>query len=379
MQLKYYTFSKKWNEAFDTSLDSKQTLVLVFGSSDKELVKQPLQELRKAFKNSIIIGASTAGEILMDEMIEDSLVVSVLKFETTQITLATQEIKKVADSFNIGKNLADKLNKKDLKSIFNLSDGLNINGSQLTNGFNSVIDSDTVVSGGLASDNSDFLSTWVIVNGEATTNYVSAIGLYGDNIRVGYGSHAGWDILGIQKKITKSTDNVVYTIDNKPILDIYKNYLGEKAKDLPASGLLFPLGICPNDAKEDIIVRTVLGIDEERKSITFAGDIPEGTTVCLMKSNNDKLISAALNAGKEINLQDYNNEAIISIAISCIGRKLVLKQRVEEELEATLENLPKNTLQVGFYSYGEISPTGLKSCDLHNQTMTITTIWEKDA
>jgi len=379
MELKYYTFSKKWNEVFDTSLDSKQTLVLIFGSSDKELVKKPLQELSDAFKNSIIIGASTAGEILMDEIVEDSLVVTVLKFKTTQIALAIQEIKKVEDSFIIGKNLADKLNKKDLKSIFILSDGLNINGSKLTNAFNSVIDSNIVVSGGLASDKGNFLSTWIIVNGEATTHYVSAIGLYGENIRVGYGSHAGWDILGIQKKVTKSTDNIVYTIDNKPILDIYKSYLGEKAKDLPASGLLFPLGICPDTTKEDIVVRTVLGIDEEKKSITFAGDIPEGTTVCLMKSNNDKLISAALDASSEVNLQDYKNEAILNIAISCIGRKLVLKQRVEEEIEATLENLPKNTLQVGFYSYGEISPTGLKSCDLHNQTMTVTTIWEKDA
>ena len=379
MRLKYYTFSKEWNEVFDSSLDSEETLILVFGSSDKELVKKPLQELSSVFKNSIIIGASTAGEILMDEMVEDSLVVSVLKFKTTQIALATQEIKKVEDSFIIGKNIADKLHKKDLKSIFILSDGLNINGSQLTNGFNSVMDSNIVVSGGLASDKGNFLSTWVIVNGEAKTDYVSAIGLYGENIRVGYGSHAGWDILGIQKKITKSQNNVVYTIDNKPILDVYKNYLGGKAKDLPASGLLFPLGICPNDSKEDIIVRTVLGIDEEKKSITFAGDVLEGTTVCLMKSNNNKLISAALNASEEVDLQDYKDEALLNIAISCIGRKLVLKQRIEEEIEATLENLPKNTLQVGFYSYGEISPTGLKSCDLHNQTMTVTTIWEKDA
>jgi hypothetical protein len=199
-------------------------------------------------------------------------------------------------------------------------------------GFNSNIDKNIVISGGLASDKGNFLSTWIVVSGEAKTNCVSAIGLY-----------------------------------------------GEKAKDLPASGLLFPLGTRPDGAKENIIIRTVLGMDEKEKSITFAGDVPEGATVSLMKSNNDKLITAALDASNDVNLQEYQDEPILNIAISCIGRKLVLKQRVEEELEATLENIPKNTLQVGFYSYGEISPTGLKSCDLHNQTMTVTTIWEKDA
>lgn len=379
MQLQHYKYSKDWNETFDTTLDSEKTLILVFGSSDKELVKKPLKELQQAFPNSIIIGASTAGEIFMDEVHKDSIIVTIVKFETTQIKLATREIKKINDSFRIGEEMSDELQANDLANIFILSDGLNINGSQLTDGFNANLNTGVLASGGLASDKANFISTWILINGEAKSNFVSAIGLYGKNIRIGYGSHAGWDILGIKKKVTKAVDNTVYTLDNKPILDIYKRYLGEKAKDLPASGLLFPLGIYNDGIKENIIVRTVLGVNEEEKSITFAGDIPEASTVCLMKSNNDKLISAALDAGEEIDLQDYQDEAFLSIAISCIGRKLVLKQRVEEELEATLEHLPKNTLQVGFYSYGEISPSGIKSCDLHNQTMTLTSIWEKNA
>ena len=379
MQVEYYTFVKEWDKQLDTSLDSEQTLILVFGLADSSQIKIPLKDLQKNFHNSIIIGASTAGEIVMDELHDNSLVVTIVKFDTTKIKLSTKNISAEKNSFTIGSSIANELKNEDLKSIFILSDGLNINGSELTHGFNDVIDSSTIISGGLAGDDGKFESTWVIIDGQAKTNYVSAIGLYGDNIRIGYGSHGGWDIFGIQRKVTHSQDNIVYEVDNQPILDIYKKYLGEKAKELPASGLLFPLGLYDMDDRNKIIVRTILAIDEEKKSITFAGNIPQNSTVCLMKSNNNRLIDAAYNSSKDIDLQDYKDEPLLNIAISCIGRKLVLKQRAEEELVAVYENLPKNSIQVGFYSYGEISPTGLIGCDLHNQTMTLTTLWEKDA
>jgi hypothetical protein len=156
-------------------------------------------------------------------------------------------------------------------------------------------------------------------------------------------------------------------------------YLAEKAQELPASGLLFPLELQEDENGVTKTVRTILAVNEQDKSITFAGDIPEGCTVSLMKANHDRLIMGAFDASKKVDLSDYHNEEILSIAISCIGRKLVLKQKVEDELEATLENLPKGTKQVGFYSYGELSPASNGECDLHNQTMTLTVIWEKDA
>ncbi|MFK5937336.1 MAG: FIST N-terminal domain-containing protein [Sulfurimonas sp.] len=379
MKLRYYTYKGSWNEPLDKSLDSKQTLIFAFGLSNKEAVTAPLREVKDTFGHSIIIGASTAGEILMDELHDDSLVIAVLQFKTTKIKLITKKIQNTQDSFFIGESIAHDLDMPHLKSIFILSDGLQINGSQLSNGFNSIIKSDVVISGGLAGDGGAFVSTWVIVDGEAKSGYVSAIGLYGDAIHVGYGSKGGWDIFGIKREVTKAVNNTVYELNKEPILDIYKRYLEDKAKDLPASGLLFPLGIYHDNTNENITARTILAINEEEKSITFAGDIPKGSQVCLMKSNNDRLIDAASTASKEINLQNYTNEPLLSLAISCIGRKLVLKQRTEDELEATLQNLPKDTIQIGFYSYGEISPHGLLGSSLHNQTMTLTTLWESDA
>jgi len=110
--------------------------------------------------------------------------------------------------------------------------------------------------------------------------------------------------------------------------------------------------------------------------MTFAGDIPEGYYAQLMCANFDRLIQGAGEAAVSIGNGAATGQASLAIAISCVGRRLVLGDRAEEETEAALEALPPDTRQVGFYSYGEISPYATGHCDLHNQTMTLTTISE---
>lgn len=380
MELEIYTYTNKnWNSSFNIALDSKNTLIVIFGSSKKELVNEPFNKIREQYPNSNIIGASTSGEILQDEIFDDGLVVAVMKFETTTLKVIETSIESVPKAYDYGVKIGEKLLNKDLKSVFILSDGLNMNGSQLTRGISSVLSLDVVVTGGLAGDDDRFQSTWVMSNGKAKSNIITAVGFYGDDIHIGFGSRGGWDRLGIERIVTKSQDNVLYEFDSQPALEIYKRYLGEKAKDLPASGLLFPISMKSETNSKEGKVRTILGVNEEDQSITFAGDIPEGSHVTLMKANFDRIVDGASDAASEIVLDGYNGEDILSIAISCVGRRLILKQRTEEELEATLEILPENTKQIGFYSYGEISPHGYEACDLHNQTMTLTTIWESDA
>ena len=123
----------------------------------------------------------------------------------------------------------------------------------------------------------------------------------------------------------------------------------------------------------------MLGVDETNKSIIFAGNIPQNSQVTLMKANLNRLIDGAEKSAEALNLSNYNNEPLLCIAISCVGRKLLLKSRIDEEVEAVNEILPKNVNILGFYSYGEISPLASGKCDLHNQTMTLTAIWESDA
>ena len=205
---------------------------------------------------------------------------------------------------------------------------------------------------------------------------IAVLGLYGNRLKVGYGSLGGWDSFGPERLITRSRGNVLYELDGQSALELYKKYLGEHAKGLPATGLLFPLSIRTKEGDAGV-VRTILAIDEEDRSLTFAGDIPEGAYARLMKANFDRLIDGAVGAAKTSYEAIGSTSPDLAVLISCVGRKMILKQRTEEEVEGVREILGDKTVLAGFYSYGEISPfTPGARCELHNQTMTITTFSE---
>jgi len=282
------------------------------------------------------------------------------------------------NSFTQGVKAASSLIDEELRSIFVLSDGLKVNGSQLAKGINSIKPEGVIVSGGLAADKDLFNKTWIIADGKPMSGYLTVIGFHGDNIHVSHGSKGGWDKLGLERLVTKSTNNILYELDGQPALTLYKSYLGELADGLPSTGLLFPLEINDGINTKETQVRTILGVNEADNSITFAGDIPEGSHATLMKANMDRLIDGSTEAAKELNFEDNNGQVVLSIAISCVGRRLVLKQRTEEELEGNLEIFPENTRQIGFYSYGELASnqSNFSNCELQNQTMTLTSLWE---
>lgn len=371
----------KWGKEFATSLDSQNTLILLFASLEEEKVKQEAKKIAKLFPASIMLGASTSGEIFKDEVYDDTIVVSVTHFQSTTLKNHICEEIDNETSYEDGVDIAKRLYSENLKGIFVLSDGLQTNGSKLTQGIASVVGNNVVVSGGLAGDKDRFESTWVLSDGVIREGTIAAVGFYGENVHFEAASKGGWDSLGLQRVVTKSKDNVLYELDGKPALEIYKRYLGEKAKELPASGLLFPLEIHEENKKEgERKVRTVLAIDEATQSITFAGDIPQGAHVTFMKANFNRLINGAGESAEMLDLSEYDeNEPLLCIAISCVGRKLLLKSRIDEEIEAVEEVLPHNAEVIGFYSYGEISPVASGTCSLHNQTMTLTAIWESDA
>ena len=369
----------EWNKPFDTTLDSKNSLILIFASLEKPKVKEEALNIAKLFPLSIVTGASTSGEIFDDEVYDDTIVVSIAKFDSTILKTTTCKSISSETSYEDGVNAAEELLCDNLKGIFILSDGLQTNGSKLTEGIVSVVHSDVVVSGGLAGDKDRFEKTWIIEKGQLKEFSVYAIGFCGANIHFKAASKGGWDSLGLTRIVTKSRDNIVYEFDNKPALEIYKRYLGEKVKQLPASALLFPLELKEHSTSEEKKVRSVLGVNEEENALIFAGDIPEGSQVTLMKANFNRLIDGAGESAEKLDFSHYSNEPLLCIAISCVGRKVILKSRVDEEVEAIAEALPNGANVVGFYSYGEISPLASGRCVLHNQTMTLTTIWETDA
>ena len=379
MQIKKLQYDEKigWTDDLPTDLDSKQTLVLIFGASVFSKKPEPLKELIKKFPKSKLIGCSTGGEIYGSVVTDNCLSVAVVRFESTVLKQTAMSVFDQSESYAVGKNIADELSRADLQGIFVLSDSTNISGDELIDGINSQVGDSVSVTGGFAASGKDLGNTWVCSGDVPENNLISAIGFYGDKIKIGYGSRDGLDILGIEQRITKSDKNQLFEIDGKPALELYREYLGEKARELPQAALHFPISVRANLRSEKRIIRSVTGIDEENRSLMFAGSVPEGSMARLMIANPDRVIDGAAEAAMMTEQYGQNPEKLLSIAISCVGRRLLLNDRSEEELEAVLDSLPKGTEQVGFYSRGEICPYSVGSCDLHNQTMTLTTISEE--
>ncbi len=350
-------------------------LVLAFGSTKLLRDPQHYAYIKSQYPNAIILMNSTAGEIMDLEVLDESISLTALHFETTKLKTASVKLKDSNESFDAGYQLASAFDTEGLKNVLVISDGHFVNGSDLVSGLYEFLPKDVIVTGGLAGDGPNFNRTLVGLNAEPEEGNIVAIGFYGDNLTVGYGSVGGWDSFGVERLVTKSDANVLYEMDGKPALDIYKMYLGEYADELPGSALLFPLSVRINSGEEPL-VRTILTIDEKEKSLTFAGNIPKGSYAQLMKANFENLIvgssdAAALTIANKVSKPD------LALLISCVGRKLVLNQRIEEEVEIVREMYGEKTAITGFYSYGEIAPSAtFMKCELHNQTMTITTLTE---
>jgi hypothetical protein len=279
------------------------------------------------------------------------------------------------NSYDAAAALVKQLPREQLTYMLVLSDGSMVNGSELVKGLNDAAGDTVLVTGGLAGDAADFKSTLVGLNQQPAEGKVVAIGFYGKHIIVSHGSQGGWDMFGPEREVTRSEGNKLYEIDHKNALDLYKRYLGPDVGNLPSSALLFPLSVVIPGSTHPV-VRTILSIDEESGCMTFAGDIPEKSKLRFMKANFDKLTAAASGAAQQTLVKEHQKPAL-SLLISCVGRKLILGPRIDEEVEAVNDLLGNQTLLAGFYSYGEISPFNQGGhCQLHNQTMTITSFYE---
>jgi hypothetical protein len=383
---KTWTPGSEWSPSTCGSLAPCAQLVLVFGGTAVLQYPHLVEQIHKFYPAAHIFGCSTAGEICGTQVSDDdSLVVTAIYFETTQVRTAQVSLDMHPDSQQAGEFLAGALplavdaegrsGVERLAHVLVLSDGLRVNGSDLVRGLMKHLPEGVAVTGGLAGDGARFSKTLVFKGDVAEKDTIAAIGLYGSKLRIGFGSLGGWDPFGPARLATRAKGNVLFELDGRPALSLYKQYLGEHAKGLPATGLLFPLSVRAKPGATPL-VRTILAVDEQQGSMTFAGDVPEGAYARLTKSNIDRLVDGAVGAARASRLVGGVNPDL-AILISCVGRKLVLKQRVEEELEGVRDILGERAVLAGFYSYGEIAPfsRGERS-ELHNQTMTITAFAE---
>ena len=356
---------------------NRSQLVLAFGSRAAMLEEAMAADLSDAFNQADIVGCTTSGEIFGDEVYDDTLVLTAIDFSNTQVRVVSENCNKHCDSSAVAKALAQQLPSENLRAVLVISDGQLVNGSELVAGLKQQLPASVLFSGGLAGDDDRFAETVVWHNQKIESGLVVLCGFYGDDLIIGHGSLGGWTTFGPDREITRADKNVLYELDGQPALDLYKRYLGDVAAQLPGAALRFPLNLTlPNE--QESVVRTILSINEDEKSMVFAGNMPKGAKVQLMKASFDALIDGA-NAAAEFACTGLREQRPqLALLISCVGRRLVLGQRVFEELESVHDVIGDNCVMCGFYSYGEISPVvSSTECKLHNQTMTITAFSER--
>jgi len=373
-----WTQADGWSAGNPGKLGDAAQLVLIFGS--RSILREHhalLDTIKHAYPKANHLGCSTSGEICGTQVSDDSLVVTAIRFDHTKAVGTKIKITQSSDSLQAGEQLARSLPKDELRHVFVISDGLHVNASDLAAGLMRHLPPHVAVTGGLSGDGALFKETLVFWDELPEQGVVAAVGLYGDRLKVGYGAMGGWDPFGPERLVTRSKGNILFEFDGKSALGLYKNYLGDQAKGLPGTALHFPLCLRKKE-KSTSVVRTVLAIDETEQSMIFAGEVPQGEYARLMRTNYEGLIEGSIGAAKASYEGLGSSSPELAVLISCVGRKLVLKQRTGEEVEGVREIMGDRTALTGFYSYGGYSPfTPNAQCEFHNQSMIITTFSEQ--
>ena len=374
MKVKQYKYiNDKWDKELDYSLDSHSTLIIIFGNKDKEVVP-----IINNFPQSKIIGCSSGGEICKDfYTLNDSLVISVIQFEKSSLTTVTVDINNYDDSFSKGKEIFSALQDENLKGIITFAPGLTINGTKFVAGLSSTKGACTIC-GGLAG-NSDITETFIYSNKGKELDKAVAVGVYGEDVEVFSSAYSGVAPISLEREITLAKDNIVFEIDNMTAYEFYCKYLPDSLEisqdNFNSLSFQFPLSIADNLNIDEDTVRTPIGLNITNGSIIFSGEFTTGDKVRLLRATTDRFIEGANKACRNLYSEIGNRENLV-IAVSCVGRRSVLRDYIDDEI-VTMKNIVSHhgTL-CGFYSFGEISDRTNNYSVFHNQTMNLIGIVE---
>ncbi|MGL5113097.1 MAG: FIST signal transduction protein, partial [Flavobacterium sp.] len=274
-------------------------LILVFGNRAMLEDDAIIESIRKEFPYEHIVFGSTSGEILATTVFDDSITVTAVEFEKASFVVKRANILEYSmDAVKLGADLFSDFSEENLKHLFLVSEGSFVNGNALIQGIESNLQNKNIISGGMCGDGHKFEKTLASYKENPKSGEVIMIGFYGDSLEFSVASVGGWNTFGPERMITKSDKNVLYEIDGLPALELYKNYLGELAQQLPQASLLYPLNVTKEN-KDRAVIRTVLSIDESNNSMTLAGDVPMNSKVQLMMASNDELVQGAFEAAKQ--------------------------------------------------------------------------------
>jgi len=290
---------KEATEMAVNKLSKMPNIFWVFGAISYNQEKL-LEGVNSVIPGTPVITCTTDGKISTLGLSTDSVVVLALasdqiKFTTVAVDFLSQ------DSFKAGIKVGNQFINTNIKYMQIFSDGLLGNGSKIVEGIQKVFGKSISIAEGTTGDGSLFTRTYQYHNYKVLTNSIVGVGFEGKYSFI-TGVSSGWTPIGMAKKVTKSIGNVVYELDGQPALDVYKKFLGKHASLLPAVGVEYPLGLSgpQGDVEEDgyFLCRATMGVDHEKGSITFAGDVPQGAMVKITMGNDLDVIKTAKKAAQ---------------------------------------------------------------------------------
>ena len=331
----------------------KSSLLQIFShQTDEKKLKKIVGKFVKKFPNAVVIGATTAGEIINAKMRDNSTVLSLSLFKSTSIK--ARYIKNIDKASGI--KLSSKICSKHTKASIILSQGLDGNDYDgFIKGFKEN-NSDIIVAGGLAGDNFKLEKTYVFLNNNVYDKGSVAVSFSSKKLYADNRYNLNWTPIGKEFTITKSDGNIVHTIDNQSSVEIFQKYLGKQIFDsnaLPDFQLLYKEGLT-------MVARTPMAKDGD--SLIFAAPLKEGQKVQFGFSNASSVMSGSKLIKDIIN----KNPADAIYIFSCIARKTLLGDSLENEFKHFQDIAPS----AGFFTYGEYYSTNVNNTIL-NCTTTI--------
>lgn len=345
------------------------TFALVFVS-----VVHDLTEIVAIFNVSQItfIGCTTAGEIVDDALYEQQIGVMLLDLPTDSFQVFESDYEDGGVE-KVGISLSDAAKNAFLHpAIIILSVGINIDGEKFTNIVKNRLGSMVRMFGGMAGDDLQLKSTYVLSNKSVNNHGLVALIVDNDKVAVEGMAYSGWEAIGIEHTITSAEGNTVYTINDEPALDVfikYFGYYGNMSSDRDVATAQYPLQLMRDDGYS--VLRAPLLANETERSILLAGGVEKGAKFRFSISPGFEVIDSTIDGFQDMkNKQTYNPDALL--LFSCKGRHASLGPLIEDEI-AQLHRC-WNKPMLGFLSYGEIGCVQDGFCDYHNETCTLVTL-----
>lgn len=353
----------------------KPTLAIVFISikQDREAICSILHK-----EGIQIFGSTTSGEFISSEISEGGIAIMLLDINPNYFKIAFQDTGS-SSVFETAKQFGDDGKKVFLNPAFIIASGwLHTDGEDIIKGIEAGLGGEAPIFGGMAGDDLALREPVVFTYDKSSTTGLVAIIIDQDKIDITGIATCGWKPIGITKTVTRSTGNIVYTIDGQPALDLVIKYLGlnidnESGENMVVNlGAYYPLQLERENAPP--VMRTAMLGNKEDRSLICAGTVPQGSKVRFSLPPDFDAIDTVIDECTSLKTDEHRGADAV-IMFSCISRYLSFGVMTSDEIERVVNVW--NAPFIGFFCYGEFGKSKAGKHEFHNNTCCVVALKEK--